>query len=228
MEKKINNRKKKVLITGGLGYIGSHTAVELMLNGYDVVIADDLSNSRYFILDRIEKITNHRPGFYHIDVRDKEKLEELFAKEALVDIVIHFAAYKAVGESVIDPLKYYRNNIDSLLNLLERMHEAGCSNLVFSSSATVYGMPEELPLKETTAGNKSLSAYGSTKQMCEDILEKVCQAGKLNAISLRYFNPIGAHESALIGELPLGTPNNLMPFITQTAIGKQKQLIVYG
>jgi UDP-glucose 4-epimerase len=228
MEKNIHNRKKKVLITGGLGYIGSHTAVELMLSGHDVVIADDLSNSRYFILDRIEKITHHRPVFYQMDVCDKKQLEELFTKETPVDIAIHFAAFKAVAESVTDPLKYYRNNIDSLLSLLEQMQEAGCSNLVFSSSATVYGMPQELPLKESTAFSKSLSAYGSTKQICEDMLEKVCQAGKLDAISLRYFNPVGAHESALIGELPLGTPNNLMPFITQTAIGKQNQLIVYG
>jgi len=219
---------KKILVTGGMGYIGSHTVVELLQHGYEVVIADNLCNSNFAVLDNIETITQKRPVFYCIDVCDKAAVSSLFEEEEPFDAVIHFAAHKAVAESVQKPLKYFKNNMLSLINLLECMLVAGCSNIVFSSSATVYGDPDELPVKETTSFKKSLSAYGSTKQMAEDILEKTVVADNVKAISLRYFNPAGAHESALIGELPLGTPNNLMPFITQTAIGKIKQLTVYG
>lgn len=220
--------QNKILVTGGTGYIGSHTAVELQQAGYDVVIVDDLSNSKEFILDRIEKITGKRPLFYNVDMCDAVALASVFEKEKSFDVVIHFAASKAVGESVRLPLKYFKNNINSLLNLLECMEKYHCSNIVFSSSATVYGNPDELPIKETSLFKKALSAYGSTKQMGEDIIEKVAATGSIKGISLRYFNPVGAHESALIGELPLGTPNNLMPFVTQAAIGKHKQLTVFG
>lgn len=219
---------KKILVTGGIGYIGSHTVVELLQHGYEVVIADNLCNSNATVLDSIETITQKRPVFYCIDVCDKAAVYSLFQKEESFDAVIHFAAHKAVAESVQKPLKYFQNNLLSLLNLLECMLAVDCSNIVFSSSATVYGDPDELPVKETTTFKKSLSAYGSTKQMGEDILEKTSAAENIKVISLRYFNPAGAHESALIGELPLGTPNNLMPYITQTAIGKIKQLTVYG
>ena len=220
--------KEKILVTGGIGYIGSHTVVELLQHGYDVVIADNLCNSNFGVLESIETITQKHPFFYNIDVCNKAALSSLFEKEEPFDAVIHFAAYKAVAESVQKPLKYFKNNLQSLLNLLECMLAVGCSNIVFSSSATVYGDPDELPVKETSTYKKSLSAYGSTKQMGEDVLEKTVSAENVKAISLRYFNPAGAHESTLIGELPLGTPNNLMPFITQTAIGKIKQLTVYG
>ncbi len=219
---------KKILVTGGMGYIGSHTVVELQLHGYEVVIADNLCNSNISVLESMETITQMRPTFYNIDVCDKAALSSLFEKEKPFDAVIHFAAHKAVAESVQKPLKYFQNNFLSLLNLLECMLVADCSNIVFSSSATVYGDPDELPVKETTPFKKALSAYGSTKQMGEDVLEKTSAVENIKAISLRYFNPAGAHESALIGELPLGMPNNLMPYITQTAIGKIKQLTVYG
>ena len=219
---------KKILVTGGMGYIGSHTVVDLLQHGFEVVIADNLCNSDISVLDSIETITNKRPAFYPIDICDNAALSSLFEKEKSFDAVIHFAAHKAVTESVQKPLKYFQNNIDSLLNLLECMLVARCSNIVFSSSATVYGDPDVLPVNESTPFKKALSAYGSTKQMGEDVLEKISAAENIKAISLRYFNPAGAHESALIGELPLGIPNNLMPFITQTAIGKIKQLTVYG
>lgn len=220
--------KNKILVTGGLGFIGSHTVVELITAGYEVVIIDDLSNSQLFILDNIQKITGVKPSFHKLDLVDNKKLNEFFASEKNIDTVIHFAASKAVGESVLKPLKYFRNNLFSLINLLCCMEPAGVRNIVYSSSATVYGDPDKLPVKETAPFKKALSAYGSTKQMGEDILEKVVATGNVNAISLRYFNPVGAHVSALIGELPLGTPNNLMPIITQTAIGKQKQFMVFG
>ncbi len=219
---------KKILVTGGMGYIGSHTVVELLQHNYEVVIADNLCNSNAGVLDNIELITKKRPAFYAIDVCNKALLTDLFQQEKKVDAVIHFAAHKAVAESVQQPLKYFRNNMDSLLTLLECMLEAGCSNIVFSSSATVYGDPDVLPVNENTPFKKALSAYGSTKQMGEEVLEKTAAAENIQVIALRYFNPAGAHPSALIGELPLGTPNNLMPFITQTAIGKIKQLTVYG
>ena len=218
----------KILVTGGTGYIGSHTVVALQQAGYEVVIVDNLSNSKEFILDRITIITGIKPVFYCVNMCDKTAFSAVFEKENYFDAVIHFAAFKAVGESVKLPLKYFKNNIDSLLDLLDCMEQYQCRNIVFSSSATVYDDPVELPLKETTPFQKALSAYGSTKQMGEEIIEKVSAAEMIKAISLRYFNPVGAHVSGLIGELPLGVPGNLMPFITQAAIGKQKQLTMYG
>lgn len=220
--------KRKVLVTGGLGFIGSHTVVELLQKDYEVVIADNLSNSRLFILDRIKSITGKCPEFYQIELCDSASVNRLFDGEKKFDAIIHFAAFKAVGQSMNEPLKYFRNNLISLLNLLEAMEVRNYKNLVFSSSATVYGDPDQLPVNEITEFKKALSAYGSTKQMGEEILEKIAATGKIKVISLRYFNPVGAHSSGLIGELPLGKPNNLMPFITQTAIGKQDKLIVYG
>lgn len=221
-------RKKKILVTGGLGFIGSHTTVELIKAGFDVVIIDDLSNSQLFILDNIEKISGVRPPFYKIDMKDNEKLSGFFNTEKNIDAVIHFAASKAVGESMYKPLKYFRNNIFSLVNLLDAMEIHGIRNIVFSSSATVYGDPEILPATESTPFQPALSAYGSTKQMGEDILQKVAATKKIDAISLRYFNPVGADKSALLGELPIGTPNNLMPFVTQVAAGIHEKLTVYG
>ncbi|SMO62304.1 UDP-glucose 4-epimerase GalE [Solitalea koreensis] len=220
--------KVKILVTGGTGYIGSHTVVELINAGFETVIIDDLSNSEQFILDRIEQITGVCPTFYNIDLCDKDAVEDVFSKEKNIVSVIHFAAYKAVGESISEPLKYYNNNLLSLINLLEVMKGKNVNNVVFSSSATVYGEPDILPITESAAIKKSLSAYGSTKQMGEDILEKLSAVSKINSIALRYFNPVGAHETALIGELPVGIPNNLMPFVTQTAIGKREVLTVFG
>jgi UDP-glucose 4-epimerase len=220
--------KHKIVVTGGLGFIGSHTAVALLEAGYEVVIIDDLSNSALFILDRIEQITGTRPRFYQLDMNDLSKLTQFFREEGAIQAVIHFAASKAVGESMQWPLKYFRNNLCSLINLLDCMDAFGSTNIIFSSSATVYGEPDALPVTEASPIKPALSAYGSTKQMGEDILEKVTATGKISAISLRYFNPVGAHESALLGELPLGKPNNLMPVLTQTAAGKLDQLQVYG
>jgi UDP-glucose 4-epimerase len=220
--------KKRVLVTGGMGYIGSHTVVELVRAGYEVIIADNLSNSKEFILERIEWIAGSRPQFYKTDLADKDSLQKVFETEAGFDIAIHFAALKAVGESMQQPLRYYNNNIVGMLNLLQCMSDHETRNLVFSSSATVYGYPAALPLKETSPCGKSLSPYGSTKQMGEEILDKSSGAGLIKSISLRYFNPVGAHVSGLLGELPLGKPNNLMPFITQAAIGKQNELVIYG
>ena len=220
--------KHKILVTGGLGFIGSHTIVELIRAGYEVVTIDDLSNSQLFILDNIEKITGTRPKFYEINILEKEKLIKVLAAEKNITAVIHFAASKAVAESVIKPLKYFKNNLFSLITLLECMETFGIRNIVFSSSATVYGEADELPITESTAFKKSLSAYGSTKQMGEDILEKVTATGNIHCIALRYFNPVGAHTSGLLGELPIGTPNNLMPFVTQTAAGLRKELVVFG
>lgn len=220
--------KEKILVTGGLGFIGSHTVVELINAGYEVVIIDDLSNSQLFILDNIEQITGVKPTFYQLDMVDMERLSGFFTEQKGIAAVIHFAAFKAVGESMFKPLKYFRNNLFSLINLLDCMHAAGLTNVVFSSSATVYGDPDELPVTETTKFKPALSAYGSTKQMGEEILQKVAATGKLACISLRYFNPVGANSSALIGELPIGTPNNLMPFVTQTAAGIRDELVVFG
>lgn len=220
--------KKKILVTGGLGFIGSHTSVELIKAGFEVVVIDDLSNSQLFILDNIEKISGVKPAFYKIDMKDNEKLSDFFNTEKNIDAVIHFAASKAVGESMSKPLKYFRNNIFSLVNLLDAMEIHEIRNIVFSSSATVYGDPETLPATENTPFQPALSAYGSTKQMGEDILQKVAATGKIDAISLRYFNPVGADSSALLGELPIGTPNNLMPFVTQVAAGIRESLTVFG
>ena len=220
--------RQKILVTGGLGFIGSHTVVELQLAGYDVVILDDLSNSSLQVLERIESITSKKPVFYQVNMLDKNRLDEMFAAEKDIAAVIHFAAFKAVGESVREPLKYFHNNLLSLIHLLECMDELSIKNIVFSSSATVYGDPDELPVTESTPFKKALSSYGSTKQMGEEILEKTSAVKNIKAIALRYFNPVGAHASSLIGELPLGIPNNLMPFITQTAAGVREQLTVFG
>jgi UDP-glucose 4-epimerase len=221
--------KPTILVTGGTGYIGSHTAVELLNEGYEVVIIDNLSNSEKWIADRIEKITGKKPTLQIFDLCDREKLREMLAKTPNIKAIINFAAYKAVGESVEKPLDYYHNNIVSLLNVLEAMKDFGIPNIVFSSSCTVYGQPDKLPVTEQSPILKATSPYGNTKQMCEDIItDTLTVSPSLNAILLRYFNPIGAHSSALIGELPRGVPNNLVPFITQTGIGKRKELKVFG
>ena len=216
-----------VLVTGGLGFIGSHTCVELLNANYDVVIVDNLSNSSIDALEKIEEITSKKPKFYEYDVCDKEKIEEIF-KENKIDAVIHFAGYKAVGESVSEPLKYYRNNLDSTLTLLEVMKGANCHNFVFSSSATVYGTPKELPIKEDFPLSTT-NPYGTTKLMIERILQDVSYADKdLSIIVLRYFNPIGAHKTGLLGEKPNGIPNNLMPYIVRVADKELPILSVFG
>ncbi len=221
--------KKKILVTGGIGYIGSHTTVELQNAGFEVIIVDNLSNSRKDVLDRIKQITGIQPMFYEIDLLEKEKLKLVFKENKDIAGIIHFAAYKAVGESVNNPLKYYRNNLEGLLNLLENIQEFGVKNIVFSSSCTVYGQPDKLPVDENAPIKKALSPYGNTKQIAEEILNDTIYASQnFRAIALRYFNPIGAHPSALIGELPLGVPDNLIPYITQTAIGLRKELSIYG
>jgi len=218
----------KVLITGGTGYIGSHAVVEFQQAGYAVVIADDLSNSREEVVDRIALITGTRPGFEKTDLKDPVQTEELFRKHPGMVAAIHFAAFKSVGESVEAPLKYYHNNLFALVNLLECMKAHGVNHLVFSSSCTVYGEPDALPVNEEAPVKKAVSPYGTTKQMSEMIIGDVCGAGRMQAALLRYFNPVGAHPSALIGELPLGIPDNLVPYMTQTAIGKRKELKVFG
>lgn len=221
--------KKRILVTGGVGYIGSHTVVELYNEGFEVVIADNLSNSELSILDGIEAITGYRPPFEELDLCDLPKVQALFAKYPDLGAVIHFAASKAVGESVEKPLLYYHNNLASLVNILSCMQQFQVPNLVFSSSCTVYGQPERLPVTEQTPIQKAISPYGNTKQICEEILaDTMASDASLRAIALRYFNPVGAHPTAAIGELPRGVPNNLMPFITQTAIGKRAELKVFG
>jgi len=221
--------KKQVLITGGTGYIGSHTTVEFIEAGYDVVIIDNLSNSRIDSLDGIQKITGVKPEFAEFDLTDKLKLDEFFKSHPNIEAIIHFAAYKAVGESVDKPLMYYQNNLVSLMNLLELMGKYNTKSFVFSSSCTVYGEPDELPVKESSAIKPATSPYGNTKQIAEEIIRDYMKvSADLKSIALRYFNPVGAHESAAIGELPLGVPANLVPFITQTAIGIRKELSVFG
>lgn len=221
--------KGKILVTGGTGYIGSHTVVELQNAGFEVVIVDDLSNSTVGVVDQIEQITGERPEFHQFNMQDLELLENLFEQSKGIDAVIHFAAYKAVGESVEKPLIYYRNNLLSLINLFDCMEKFGVSNLVFSSSCTVYGQPEKLPVTEQTPRQTAESPYGNTKIVCEDIIRDYTRSNpKIQAIALRYFNPIGAHPSALIGELPNGVPNNLVPFVTQTAAGIRERLSVFG
>lgn len=218
---------QKILLTGGAGFIGSHTAVELIEAGYDVVIADDLSNSEWDVIDRIERITGKRPGFYEIDVKDTAAVEDLFAREQ-VDAVIHFAGFKAVGESVEKPLAYYRNNLDTALTLLETMQRHGVGQFIFSSSATVYSLEQGIPYIESGALGCT-NPYGWTKYMIEQILRDACAADpEMAVVILRYFNPIGAHPSGLIGEKPNGVPNNLMPYITQVACGIRPQLNVFG
>jgi UDP-glucose 4-epimerase len=219
----------KILVTGGTGYIGSHTVVELQNSGFDVVVVDDLSNSGIEVLDNIEKISGIRPPFEKFDLVDFEKTRSLFLKYPEISAIIHFAASKAVGESVEKPLHYYRNNLVSLLNLLECQKEFGVQNMVFSSSCTVYGQPDKLPVTEQTPRKDAESPYGNTKRVNEDILrDAIIANSQLKGIALRYFNPIGAHPSALIGELPLGVPQNLVPFITQTAAGLRDELKIFG
>lgn len=221
-------KNMKVLLTGGLGFIGSHTAVELIEQKHEVVIADNLANTTTEVLGKIEAITGVMPAFYELDVADKEGLRALFAKENL-DAVVHFAGLKAVGESVAKPLEYYRNNLDSTLTLLETMVEYKVKTIIFSSSATVYGMSEDVPFVESQPTGGCTNPYGWTKWMIEQIMQDTAKAfPELSVVLLRYFNPIGAHKSGLIGEKPNGIPNNLMPYITQVASGKLKQLSVFG
>lgn len=217
-----------ILLTGGAGFIGSHTAVELIKTGYDVVIADDLSNSEASVIDRIEEITGRRPVFCQTDVSDKAALEKIF-RDQDIDTAIHFAGFKAVGESVEKPLEYYRNNLGTTLTLLEVMKEYGCKRIIFSSSATVYSLAEGVPFTEECRPLGCINPYGWTKYMIEQILRDAAAADpEMSVVLLRYFNPIGAHESGLIGEKPSGVPNNLMPYITQVAQGIREKLNVFG
>lgn len=219
----------KIFVTGGTGYIGSHTVVELQQSGFEVVIADNLCNSKIDSLEGIEKITGIRPEFEKIDLTDAAATRDFFSRHKDIKAVIHFAALKAVGESVSKPLEYYRNNLNSLMNVMASMREFGVKNLVFSSSCTVYGQADVLPVTEQTPRKEAESPYGNTKAMCEDIIRDFAKAEKnFSAIALRYFNPIGAHPSALIGEFPNGVPNNLIPFVTQTAAGIREQLSIFG
>lgn len=221
--------KNMILITGGAGYIGSHTVVELQNAGFDVLIIDNLSNSSPEVIDGIEKITGKKPELIIADCTDTEKMNNIFHTHPNIAAIIHFAASKAVGESVEKPLLYYRNNLLSLINMLELSEKYSISNFLFSSSCTVYGQPEILPVTENSPIQEATSPYGNTKQIAEEIIRDTVHANKsLQAICLRYFNPIGAHPSALIGELPNGVPNNLVPFITQTAIGIRECLSVFG
>jgi UDP-glucose 4-epimerase len=221
--------RKKILVTGGTGYIGSHTVVELQQAGFEVVIIDNLSNSEADVVSRIEKITGQKPGFYQVDMTDAPEVENVLKAEKDFFSAIHFAAFKAVGESVEKPMMYYRNNLNSLINLLDLSVKFGVNHLVFSSSCTVYGQPEKLPVTEQTPVIRPESPYGNTKRISEEIMQDFTNAQKsFNAIALRYFNPIGAHPSALIGELPTGIPNNLVPFVTQTAAGLRDQLKIFG
>lgn len=220
--------KNKVLVTGGTGYIGSHTVVQLQKLGYDVIIIDNLSNSKIDVLDKIEKISGIKPLFEKVEMCDNDQLEAFFAKHSDINAVIHFAAFLQVDESVHFPLKYYRNNIQSTVNLLECMLKFNIHNIVFSSSCTVYGNPDSLPVNEMALVKKAMSPYGNTKQMCEEILENVAKTNPISVITLRYFNPIGAHDSAIIGEIQHGTPHHLIPYITETASGKRECLNVFG
>lgn len=221
--------KKRILVTGGTGYIGSHTVVELQNNGYEVIIVDNLSNSRADVVDSIEQITGIRPVFEHVDCLDYEGMDAVFTKYPGIQGIIHFAASKAVGESVAKPLLYYRNNLVSLINILELMPKHDVKGIIFSSSCTVYGQPDVLPVTEAAPIKVAESPYGNTKQINEEIIRDTIASGSpISAIMLRYFNPIGAHPSALIGELPNGVPQNLIPFLTQTAMGIREKLSVFG
>ena len=212
--------KTKILVTGGTGYIGSHTVVELMCNGFDVVIVDNLSNSSLDVLDGITRIVGERPAFFHGDITDLSQLKRLFDEHPNIEGIINFAASKAVGESVHKPILYYRNNLNGLLNLLDLMPLYGVKGIVFSSSCTVYGEPDRNPIDETAPVKRPTSPYGATKQISEEIIEDVITSGApIRSILLRYFNPIGAHPSACIGELPNGVPQNLVPYLTQAAAG---------
>jgi len=219
----------KILVTGGLGFIGSHTVVELQNEGYEVVIIDDLSNSSIKVLDGITSITGKKPIFEKIDLKEKQKVEDFFKVHHDIKGVIHFAASKAVGESVKEPLLYYENNLSTLVYILKELKKLPEASFIFSSSCTVYGQADELPITENAPVKKAESPYGNTKQIGEEIISDTCKVTpNLKAIALRYFNPVGSHESAKIGELPIGVPQNLVPFITQTAIGLREQLSVFG
>ena len=218
----------KILVTGGLGFIGSHTVVELQNEGFEVIIIDNLSNTSLSVLDGIQNITGKVPAFEQLDLRDKNKVQDFFKRHADIEGVIHFAASKAVGESVGNPLLYYENNINVLVYILQELEKKPTANLIFSSSCTVYGQAEKMPITEDSSVQTAMSPYGNTKQIGEEIIIDAAKASSINAILLRYFNPIGAHPSAEIGELPLGVPQNLVPFITQTGIGIRQELSVYG
>ena len=218
----------KVLVTGGLGFIGSHTVVELQNEGFEVVVIDNLSNTSLAVLDGIQAITGKVPAFEKLDLRDKEKVQDFFRRHQDIDGVIHFAASKAVGESVENPLLYYENNINALVYILQELQKKSTANIIFSSSCTVYGQAEKMPITEDSSVQTAMSPYGNTKQIGEEIITDTTKVTNINAILLRYFNPIGSHPSAEIGELPLGVPQNLVPFITQTGIGLRQELSVYG
>jgi len=218
---------KNILVTGGTGYIGSHTAVELLKKDYNVFIVDNLSNSRREVLDSIEKITGRKPSFHQFDLCDRKSVQEFFSRNR-IDATIHFAAFKAVGESVADPLLYYRNNLETLINILEVYRDNSLDNFLFSSSCSVYGDQSRQPIDETAPLAKAESPYGNTKQIGEEILADTIRVNKFSGIALRYFNPAGAHESGLIGEYPLHPPSNLVPVITQTAIGKRASMTIFG
>lgn len=219
---------KKVLVTGGLGFIGSHTVVELHNAGFEAVIIDNLSNSSVSVLDGIERIIGHKPFFKNIDLRDKAAVQDFFAQHRDVVGVIHFAASKAVGESVENPLLYYENNLNTLVYILQELSQMPEANFIFSSSCTVYGQAEKMPITEDASVQPAMSPYGNTKQIGEEIITDTTKVTNINAILLRYFNPVGAHPSAEIGELPNGVPQNLVPFITQTGMGLREKLSVYG
>ncbi|WP_296684535.1 UDP-glucose 4-epimerase GalE [Flavobacterium sp.] len=218
----------KIVVTGGLGFIGSHTVVELQNEGFEVIVIDDLSNTSLAVLDGIQNITGKVPAFEKLDLRNKEKVHDFFKRHSDIDGVIHFAASKAVGESVGNPLLYYENNINALVYLLQELQQKPTANFIFSSSCTVYGQAEKMPITEDSSVQTAMSPYGNTKQIGEEIITDTTKVTNINAILLRYFNPIGAHSSAEIGELPLGVPQNLVPFITQTGIGLRQELSVYG
>jgi len=218
----------KILVTGGLGFIGSHTVVELQNEGFEVIVVDNLSNTSLSVLDGIQNITGSVPAFEQLDLRDKQKVNDFFKRHADIEGVIHFAASKAVGESVGNPLLYYENNINVLVYILQELEKKATANLIFSSSCTVYGQAETMPITEDSSVQTAMSPYGNTKQIGEEIIIDAAKATNINAILLRYFNPIGAHPSAEIGELPLGVPQNLVPFITQTGMGLRQELSVYG
>lgn len=218
----------KIVVTGGLGFIGSHTVVELQNEGFEVVVVDNLSNTSLAVLDGIQNITGKVPSFEQLDLRDKNKVQDFFKRHADIEGVIHFAASKAVGESVENPLLYYENNINTLVYILQELQQKQTANFIFSSSCTVYGQAEKMPITEDSSVQTALSPYGNTKQIGEEIIIDTAKVTNVNAILLRYFNPIGAHPSAEIGELPLGVPQNLVPFITQTGIGLRQELSVYG
>ena len=219
---------QKILVTGGLGYIGSHTVVELQNTGFEVIIIDNLSNSSLDVIEGITNITKSSPVFVKLDLRFKKDVEQFFDQHNDIEGIIHFAASKSVGESIENPLLYYENNLNTLIYLLKECKKHRINNLIFSSSCTVYGEPDSLPITEDAPVKKAISPYGNTKQISEEIISDMCSVSELKSISLRYFNPIGAHSSAEIGELPIGVPQNLVPFITQTAVGLRDYLSIFG